>query len=73
MKLKETVATLTFISESGYYVISQPEVCSHTGDTIYSNIVLSPEQMRPIIVDMESKLLYADEWWSTQGSEESEV
>jgi hypothetical protein len=72
MKLKETVATLTYTSETGYYVISQPEVCAHTGDTIYSAIVLSPEQMRLIIVDMEAKLLSADEWWSIQDTEGEE-
>jgi len=56
MKLKEAIATETFISEGGYYTIKQEDYCNH--DHIVS---LTPAQMALIITDMQKWL--ADESW----------
>lgn len=69
MKLKDTLATLTYVTAGGYYVILQTSVCEYTGEDEDMRIILSPEQMRLIVADMETTLLSADEWWSIQDTE----
>ena len=57
MKLKEAMATETFISDGGYYVISQ------TGYSEESIVLLSLDQIRHIIKNMRQALKTSKEWW----------
>lgn len=62
MKLKESLATETFISEAGYYTIKQENFLDE--DQI---ICLTPSQMAHIIKDMQFWL--ADQSWNNEVSE----
>jgi len=72
MKLKSTHETEAYISDGGYYVILQPSVCSHTGEDEDMRIVLSPEQLRILVVDIQVALLTGDEWWNPVAIAEAE-
>lgn len=57
MKLKEAMATETFVSEGGYYVIAQ------AGYSKEARVLLSPDQIRHIIKNMRQALKTSKEWW----------
>ena len=63
---KEQKATETFISEGGYYVIQQNGEYEYSGHDEEIKILLSPDLMRALIIDMQDNLLDADAWWAIQ-------
>lgn len=58
MKLKDSVATETFISEGGYYTLRQENYCNET-----QIVSLTPSQMLLVISDMQKWL--SDESWQS--------
>lgn len=65
MKLKESYATETFVSTAGYYTIKQPNQMADD-DSI---IMLTPEQMRLVMADMQ-EWLKDSSWFNIQEPQE---
>ena len=63
MKLKSTVATETYLTAGGYYAIAQDD-----GQTCV--VLLSPDQMKELIADMQEKLKSVPDWWPTKDNAE---
>jgi len=72
LKRKEEEATETYISERGYYVIKQSRESFETGHDEDILILLSPDQMKALITDLQDTLSEVEECWSLAHSPESE-
>ena len=64
MKLKGSFETETFITESGYYAITQDVLCDRCDHQHSAVIHLTPSQMRHVISSMEAALTIKGEWFS---------
>jgi len=71
LKSKAEKATETYISDGGYYVIKQIHESPETGYDEDVLIILSPDQIKALITDMQDTLLEAEECWATAHSVES--
>ena len=72
LKAKEEQATETYISDGGYYVSKQIHQSLGTGYDEEILILLSPDQIKALITDMQDTLLEAEECWAIAHSAESE-
>ncbi|MFE1814164.1 hypothetical protein [Metapseudomonas otitidis] len=61
MRLKPTYETDVYISESGYFAISQRSALGEE-----ETVVLSPEQLRAVIAHARILLRTERTWWSQE-------